>query len=112
MKQTDLKIGELVLIVSGRVVSPYPLCLIVNEIGEVFTNPKEEDAPVAEATLVSLLGSSSADAQKIALSYLLIKEPSEQSKGIIKRYITQYPVIATEVRSMIIQNNEESWLTF
>ncbi|RJQ26618.1 hypothetical protein C4565_06520 [Candidatus Parcubacteria bacterium] len=112
MRQTDLNISELILIATRRVVSPYPFCLIVNEIGEIFSDSEEENVPVAEATLISLLNDSSVDAQKIALSYLLIKEPSEQSRDIIKKYITQYPGRAAEVRHMIIQNGSEPWLTF
>lgn len=112
MRQTDLNISELILIATRRVASPYPFCLIVNEIGEEFTGSSGENIPVAEATLVSLLSDSDVGAQKIALSYLLIKEPSEQSRGIIKKYITQYPGRATEVRHIIIQNGSEPWLVF
>ncbi|MFA5870687.1 MAG: hypothetical protein WC842_02270 [Candidatus Paceibacterota bacterium] len=112
MRQTNLTLSELISIIDGKMDTYYPICLILNEIGEIYISKSGEDTSAAENTLVSILSSANVFNQQIALSYLLLKEPREENKQAIKDYISKNLNVAGMVRQVLNVKKIEPWFIF
>ncbi len=87
MRQTSLSLEEL----CQELASPTLLlkrCLVINEVGVIYTTAADGDKDKAEAALVGLLKSESEEDQYIAYSFLLDRKPGAASQVAIDAFKT------------------------
>ncbi|TSC52703.1 MAG: hypothetical protein LiPW41_73 [Parcubacteria group bacterium LiPW_41] len=85
---------------------------IIEKIGETYKNTSDPaEKKEAERILVGLLEDKRITNKTEILFYLMVCEPIEGHKQIIKDYLRRHNKIAQTIQDLIIERDELPWLT-
>lgn len=84
---------------------------VIEKIGETYKNTNDSaEKKEAERILVGLLQDKRIADKTMILFYLMIREPIESHKQIIKDYMWRHNKLTQTVQDLIIDRNEDQWL--
>jgi hypothetical protein len=85
---------------------------VIEKIGETYKNTNDSaEKKEAERILVGLLQDKRIIDKTEILFYLMVCEPIESHKQIIKDYLWRHNKIAQAIQDLIIERDELPWLT-
>jgi len=84
---------------------------VIEKIGETYKSTNDPaEKKEAERILIGLLQDKRITDKTMILFYLMIREPIESHKPIVKEYLWKHNKLAQTVQDLIMEKNEDQWL--